>query len=97
MSYTLGFTQEACTALELAGGKGANLARMTQKGFPVPPGFVVTERAYRDFLDGDEELAREIAGFVLEDPGQLRSQSEALRARLGRTRPARARIARRSC
>ncbi|MDE3245214.1 MAG: hypothetical protein KGN80_03935, partial [Acidobacteriota bacterium] len=64
MSYTLGFHEEACAAPELAGGKGANLARMTQKGFPVPPGFVVTERAYWDFLKGDAELAREIAGFA---------------------------------
>ena len=82
MNCTLGFTEEACTTLELAGGKGANLARMTQKGFPVPPGFVVTAQAYRVFLHGDETLAQEIAGFAFEDPARLRAQSEALRARL---------------
>jgi pyruvate,water dikinase len=32
------------------GGKGANLARFSQAGFPVPPGFCVAARAYRDFV-----------------------------------------------
>src|SRR5579872_5049099 len=34
----------------LVGGKGANLGEMTQAGFPVPPGFIVTTTAYREFL-----------------------------------------------
>ena len=33
------------------GGKGANLGEMTQAGFPVPPGFIVTVHAYTEFLD----------------------------------------------
>lgn len=36
--------------LELVGGKGANLGEMTNAGFPVPPGFVVTVEAYQTFL-----------------------------------------------
>jgi pyruvate,water dikinase len=32
------------------GGKGANLGEMTQANIPVPPGFIVTVKAYRDFL-----------------------------------------------
>ncbi|MBI5613950.1 phosphoenolpyruvate synthase [Candidatus Gottesmanbacteria bacterium] len=35
----------------LVGGKGANLGEMTQAGFPVPPGFIVTSKAYERFLD----------------------------------------------
>ncbi len=34
----------------LVGGKGANLGEMTNAGFPVPPGFVVTANAYYDFI-----------------------------------------------
>ena len=34
----------------LAGGKGANLGEMTQANLPVPPGFVVTSKAYWRFL-----------------------------------------------
>ncbi|MDK2980547.1 MAG: rifampicin phosphotransferase [Chloroflexota bacterium] len=36
--------------LENAGGKGANLARLIQAGFPVTGGFVILTRAYRDFI-----------------------------------------------
>jgi pyruvate,water dikinase len=34
----------------LVGGKGANLGEMTQAGFPVPTGFIVTAQAYREFI-----------------------------------------------
>jgi pyruvate, water dikinase len=39
------FDEPACTDVELAGGKGASLARMTAFGMPVPPGFVVPAEA----------------------------------------------------
>jgi pyruvate,water dikinase len=35
------FDDERCADVEVAGGKGASLARMTALGMPVPPGFVV--------------------------------------------------------
>lgn len=34
----------------LVGGKGANLGEMTKAGFPVPPGFIITATAYREFI-----------------------------------------------
>jgi len=37
-------------SLDVAGGKGANLGEMYNKGFPIPPGFVVTADAYWDFI-----------------------------------------------
>ncbi|MFZ5439069.1 MAG: pyruvate, phosphate dikinase [Myxococcota bacterium] len=37
----------------LLGGKGANLAEMTRLGLPVPPGFVVTTEACREYLKKD--------------------------------------------
>lgn len=36
--------------IALVGGKGANLGEMTQAGFPVPPGFIVTATAYYAFI-----------------------------------------------
>src|SRR5262245_395960 len=45
--------------LAAAGGKGANLARLTRAGFPVPAGFIVTTCAYRDFL-----AANGLAGLI---------------------------------
>src|SRR3990172_8981975 len=35
---------------ELLGGKGANLAEMTNLGLPVPPGFTITTQACVDYL-----------------------------------------------
>ncbi|HLS02360.1 MAG TPA: PEP/pyruvate-binding domain-containing protein, partial [Beutenbergiaceae bacterium] len=35
---------------ELLGGKGANLAEMTNLGLPVPPGFTISTQASREYL-----------------------------------------------
>jgi rifampicin phosphotransferase len=40
-------------SLALAGGKGANLARLTRAGFPVPPGFLITTQAYLTFIEAN--------------------------------------------
>ncbi len=40
--------------LQAVGGKGANLARLAQAGFPVPPGFLISTRAYRDFVTANQ-------------------------------------------
>jgi phosphohistidine swiveling domain-containing protein len=44
--YTHWFAEPSATDLDVVGGKGANLGRMTQKGFAVPPGYVVGTAAY---------------------------------------------------
>ncbi len=43
----------------LVGGKGANLGEITQAGFPVPNGFIVTSNAYYKFIK-DNNLAVKI-------------------------------------
>ncbi|NMO93904.1 pyruvate, phosphate dikinase [Actinomycetospora sp. TBRC 11914] len=40
---------------DLLGGKGANLAEMTNLGLPVPPGFTITTEACRAYLAGGRE------------------------------------------
>ncbi|MGA9401104.1 PEP/pyruvate-binding domain-containing protein [Haladaptatus sp.] len=37
--------------IDVAGGKGANLAALARAGLPIPQGFVVTTAAYRDLID----------------------------------------------
>lgn len=49
--YTLNFKKISSKDLMVVGGKGSNLGEMTRAGVPVPPGFVVTTRAYNEFLD----------------------------------------------
>ncbi len=79
MKYTCSFQEPAATRLELSGGKGANLTILTQRGFPVPPGFIVGAQAYRDFIGGSRELARQVGQFHFDEPARLRAESEALR------------------
>jgi pyruvate,water dikinase len=49
--YILWFDEIDKDDLALAGGKGANLGEMYSFRIPVPNGFVVTSKAYFDFLD----------------------------------------------
>lgn len=49
--YILPFIEIDKDSIPQAGGKGANLGEMTQAGFPVPPGFVITSNAYKLFLE----------------------------------------------
>ncbi len=50
MPNILWFNQITKDNIPQAGGKGANLGEMTQAGFPIPPGFVVTSDAYFAFI-----------------------------------------------
>ncbi len=50
--FVLPFTAPEAT-LETVGGKGANLARLTQSGFAVPPGFLVTTAAYARLVEAN--------------------------------------------
>ncbi|QIN84700.1 phosphoenolpyruvate synthase [Rubrobacter tropicus] len=60
MTYTLRLDRIHKEDIALAGGKGANLGELGRAGLPVPPGFVITTRAYDAFADagglGDETL-----------------------------------------
>ncbi|MER7130764.1 pyruvate, phosphate dikinase [Streptosporangium saharense] len=68
--YVYDFTEGNKDLKDLLGGKGANLAEMTNLGLPVPPGFTITTDACRRFLeDGglpeglDEEISRHLTAL----------------------------------
>lgn len=44
------FKELSKDSLILAGGKGANLGEMYNLGLPIPPGFVITTAAYKEYL-----------------------------------------------
>jgi pyruvate,orthophosphate dikinase len=48
--FVYGFTEGNKDLKDLLGGKGANLAEMTNLGLPVPPGFTITTDACRYYL-----------------------------------------------
>ncbi|MGZ4531708.1 MAG: PEP/pyruvate-binding domain-containing protein, partial [Mycobacteriaceae bacterium] len=55
--YVYDFSEGDKDQKALLGGKGANLAEMTNLGLPVPPGFTITTEACREFLANDAEPA----------------------------------------
>jgi pyruvate, orthophosphate dikinase len=61
--YVFAFSQGSKDQKDLLGGKGANLAEMTNLGLPVPPGFTITTEACRHYLAAGsqpESLAGEV-------------------------------------
>jgi pyruvate,orthophosphate dikinase len=51
---------------ELLGGKGANLAEMTNLGMPVPQGFTITTEACTQYYNDGEKINDEIQAQILE-------------------------------
>ena len=82
--FVYDFTEGNKDLKDLLGGKGANLAEMTNLGLPVPPGFTITTEACKVYLDSGEEPAAPGAdgsGAELNDQGfALLQQGDAERA-----------------
>ncbi|WP_399097140.1 pyruvate, phosphate dikinase [Streptomyces sp. BBFR2] len=55
--FVYDFTEGNRDLKDLLGGKGANLAEMTNLGLPVPPGFTITTEACKVYLESGEEPA----------------------------------------
>ncbi|MDI3406323.1 pyruvate, phosphate dikinase [Streptomyces cavernicola] len=55
--FVYDFTEGNRDLKDLLGGKGANLAEMTNLGLPVPPGFTITTEACKEYLANGEEPA----------------------------------------
>nr|WP_206327879.1 pyruvate, phosphate dikinase [Streptomyces sp. S3(2020)] len=53
--FVYDFTEGNKDLKDLLGGKGANLAEMTNLGLPVPPGFTITTKACKVYLDSGAE------------------------------------------
>ena len=68
--------------LEMAGGKGMNLARLTRTGFAVPPGFIISTNAYREFVDANRWLPTILSGVAdlsAADAGAMERASSQIR------------------
>src|SRR5215831_5348299 len=65
--YVYDFAEGGKDMKDLLGGKGANLAEMTNLKLPVPPGFTITTEACRAYLKSGREpdsLAEEISAHL---------------------------------
>ncbi|WP_367323199.1 pyruvate, phosphate dikinase [Streptomyces sp. HUAS ZL42] len=76
VKFVYDFTEGNKDLKDLLGGKGANLAEMTNLGLPVPPGFTITTEACKVYLDSGEEPA------ALRD--EVSAHLEALEAKMGK-------------
>lgn len=72
------FNDPALLDVATAGGKGANLARLTQGGFDVPPGFVLPPGAYLAFIQQDGGFAARLQQLPLAKPAALESACQSL-------------------
>ena len=77
--YVYDFSEGNKDLKDLLGGKGANLAEMTNLGLPVPPGFTITTEACTTFLTTGSEPP-ELAGEVT---SHLRAMEQAIGRTLG--------------
>ena len=58
--YVYLFREGNASMRELLGGKGANLAEMTNLGLPIPQGFTITTEACIDYYNNNENISEEI-------------------------------------
>ncbi len=66
MKYVYLFSEGNGSMRELLGGKGANLAEMTNLGMPVPRGFTITTEACTQYYADGETINAEIEAQVME-------------------------------
>ena len=60
------FTEGNAKMRELLGGKGANLAEMTNIGLPVPQGFTITTEACTQYYEDGRQINDEIMAEIME-------------------------------
>jgi len=58
----------------LLGGKGANLAEMTNLGLPIPPGFTVTTEACTEYYNNGKQISDEIKNQIFDALKKLEEQ-----------------------
>ena len=71
MKYVYLFSEGNANMRELLGGKGANLAEMTNIGLPVPQGFTITTEACTKYYEDGREINEEIQSQINEYIGKM--------------------------
>src|ERR1700754_704764 len=78
MKYVYAFEEGGREQKSLLGGKGANLAEMTNLGLPVPPGFTISTDACKAYMAAGDRLP----DGLMDEGGAAR---EALERKMGKT------------
>ena len=69
--YVYLFSEGNANMRELLGGKGANLAEMTNIGLPVPQGFTITTEACTQYYEDGRQISDEIMNQIMEYVGKM--------------------------
>ena len=72
---------DVAASLNTVGGKGASLARLVRAGLPVPGGFHITTRAYRQFVHENNlqpGILEALAPVDLSSPQTLQTASQVI-------------------
>jgi len=80
VKYVYAFSEGSKEQKYLLGGKGANLAEMTNLGLPVPPGFTITTEACKDYLAAGGQMPDGLMDEVAE---ALKNLEQAMGRQLG--------------
>ncbi|MBR3602589.1 MAG: hypothetical protein IKL49_09755, partial [Lachnospiraceae bacterium] len=69
--YVYLFTEGNKDMREVLGGKGANLAEMTNAGMPVPQGFTISTEACTQYYNDGRQINDEIMSQIYEYIGKM--------------------------
>lgn len=69
--YVYQFKEGNASMRELLGGKGSNLAEMTNIGLPVPQGFTVTTEACAQYYEDGKKINEEIKSQIMENIAKM--------------------------
>ncbi len=78
----LWFNEISKEDIPIVGGKGANLGEMFRNEIPVPNGFVIDSKTYRDFIERTgikEKIEKELENLDVEDTETLSKVSQKIR------------------
>lgn len=75
MKYVYAFEEGKKEMRNLLGGKGANLAEMTNIGMPVPRGFTVTTEACTKYYEDGKVISKEIEDEIFSKLSELESKT----------------------
>ncbi len=83
-TYVVSFDDTRAVERALVGGKGANLARLSNAGLPVPEGFCVTTIAYEELIDDPvvRDAVDELSSLDPTDTVAIANAGRILRARI---------------
>ena len=73
--FVYDFSEGNGSMRELLGGKGANLAEMSNLGMPVPQGFTVTTEACTQYYNDGRAIAPEIEAEIMEHLAKLEEKT----------------------